>query len=75
MGDEIIADKGFNIRDLLDRMGVKLNIPIFLEDKVQFSVDVIVNQRISSLRIHVQRYISRKKNSHFDRPLPLTMHS
>jgi hypothetical protein len=74
--DEIMADKGFTIRDLLDPMGVKLNIPIFLEDKVQFSAEeVIVNQRISSLRIHVERYISRIKNFHiFDRPLPLTMH-
>ena len=35
-GDEIMADKGFTIRDLLDHMGVKLNIPIFLEDKSNF---------------------------------------
>lgn len=75
-GDEIMADKGFNIRDLLDQIGVKLNIPIFLEDRAQFTADqVIVNQGISSLRIHVERYISRIKNFHiFDRPLPLTMH-
>ena len=74
--DEIMADKGFTIRDLLDPMGVKLNIPIFLEDKAQFQTEqVVVNQRIASVRIHVERYISRIKNFHiFDRPLPLTMH-
>ena len=74
-GDEIMADKGFTIRDLLDEMGVKLNIPIFLEDRPQFSAEqVIINQRISSLRIHVERFISRIKNFHiFDRPLPLSI--
>lgn len=74
--DEIIADKGFTIRDLLDQVGVKLNIPIFVENNAQFSAEqVIVNQRIASLRIHVERYINRIKNFRIlDRPLPLTMH-
>ena len=74
--DEIMADKGFTIRDLLDEIGVKLNIPIFLEGRQQFSAQqVIINQGISSLRIHVERYISGIKNFHiFDRPLPLTMY-
>ena len=74
--DEIMADKGFTIKDLLDPLGVKLNIPIFLEDKAQFlAQQVVINQQISSLRIHVERYISRIKNFHiFDKPLPLTMH-
>ena len=74
--DEIMADKGFTIRDLLDQIGVKLNIPIFMENNAQFSAEqVIVNQRIASLRIHVERYINRIKNFHIlDRPLPLTMH-
>ena len=40
-GDEIMADKGFTIRDLLDEMGVKLNIPIFLEDRPQFSAEQV----------------------------------
>ena len=74
--DEIMADKGFNIRDLVDEIGVKLNIPIFLENHDQFTPEeVIVNQSISSLRIHVERYINRVKNFHiFDSPLPITMH-
>ena len=74
-GGGIMADKSFTIGDLLDEMGVKLNIPIFLEDSPQFSAEqVIVNQRIS-LRIHVERFISRIKNFHiFDRHWPLSMH-
>ena len=31
--DEVMADKGFTIWDLPDEIGVKLNIPIFLEDR------------------------------------------
>ena len=75
-GDEMMADKGFTIRDLLDPIGVKLNIPIFLESNTQFSTEqVVINQEKASLRIHVERYISRIKNFHiFDQPLPLTMH-
>ena len=52
--DEIMADKGFTIRDLLDEIGVKLNIAIFLEGRQKFSAQqLIINQEISSLRIHV----------------------
>ena len=29
-GDSLMADKGFDIQDLLDPIGVKLNIPPFL---------------------------------------------
>lgn len=75
-GDELMADKGFTIRDLLDPLGVKLNTPIFLEDHMQFSTkQVCVNQRIAAQRIHVERYISRIKNfGIFDRPIPISMH-
>jgi len=54
--DEVMADKGFAIRDLLDPLGLKLNIPIFfLEDQMQFSpMQVCINQRIASERIHVE---------------------
>ena len=29
-GDEIMVDKGFNERGLTDKIGVRLNLPIFL---------------------------------------------
>ena len=74
--DEVMADKGFAIRDLLDPFGVKLNIPFFLEDQMQFSpMQVCINQRIASQRIHVERYIGRVKNfGIFDKPIPISMH-
>ena len=34
-GDSVMADKGFNIKDDLELIGVKLNIPPFLQAKQQ----------------------------------------
>ena len=63
--DEIMADKGFTIKGLLDPMGVKLNISIFLEDKAQFQTEqVIMNQRIASVRIHAEVYSPNKELSY-----------
>ena len=35
-GDEIMADKGFNIRGLTNKIGVRLNLPISLGSRGQF---------------------------------------
>ena len=76
--EEGIADKGFGTRDLLDPCGVKLKIPLFffLEDQMEFSpMQVCINQRIASERIHVERYIGGVKNfGIFDKPIPVSMH-
>ena len=37
VGDEIMADKGFDIQDLLAPIGVRLNMPPFLASNSQFS--------------------------------------
>ena len=34
-GDDCMADKGFNIKDLLDQIEVTLNTPPFLSEKGQ----------------------------------------
>ena len=54
-GDNYMADKGFNIIDLLDP-----NEP-FLSEKGQFDEEVETTQSIASVRIHVERAISRIK--------------
>ena len=36
-GDHLMADRGFNIRDLLTRRGVKLNIPPFSKSRFAYS--------------------------------------
>lgn len=61
-GDDCMADKGFNIKDLLEPIEVTLNIPPFLSDKGQFNEEEVENtQSIASVRIHVERAISRIK--------------
>lgn len=73
-GDTIMADKGFKIKDLLDNIGVGLNLPPFLT-KGQFSAaEVEETADIASLRIHVERRIQRIKTFHiFDRVIPLSL--
>lgn len=62
IGDEIMADKGFQMQDLLAPLGVRLNIPPFLTSNVQMPVDdVLLTRKIAHLRIHVERAIGRAK--------------
>ena len=61
-GDELMADRGFTIEDLLTPLGVKLNIPPFLGDRDQMEgSEVVETQQIASLRIHIERAIRRVK--------------
>ena len=61
-GDEIMADKGFTIQDLLIPRGVRLNIPPFLKANTQMAAnDVFATKNIAQLRIHVERAIGRIK--------------
>lgn len=74
-GDSVMADKGFDIEDLLRGRGASLNLPPFLEDRRQFSQTEFLNTKtIAKLRIHVQRAIRRIKEYHFfDSDVPLSM--
>ena len=56
-GDSVMADKGFNVADLLNAKSVTLNIPPKLTNlSGQFSEDDRVKtRRIASVRIHVER--------------------
>ena len=61
-GDEIMADKGFNIIGLTDKIGVRLNLPIFLGSRGQFEAnETVINQQIASNRIHMERFIHKVK--------------
>ncbi|XP_021693541.1 uncharacterized protein LOC110674125 isoform X1 [Aedes aegypti] len=57
-GDVVLADKGFDIKDLVQGKGASLNIPTFLRDKTQFHPsDIERDRQITSVRIHVERCI------------------
>ncbi|XP_029708092.2 uncharacterized protein LOC115254615 [Aedes albopictus] len=62
-GDVIIADKGFDIADLVESKGAILNIPLFLINKRQFRpAEIEKNRQVTKLRIHVERCIAGLKN-------------
>ena len=73
-GDAVMADKGFQIQDILP-LGVGLNIPPFLGGNSQMSAeDVVRTQQIASWRIHVERAINKIKNFHiWDGVIPLSL--
>ena len=74
-GDQILADKGFTIQDLLTPIGCELAIPAFLSSKGQFTKkDLVKSKQIHNLRVRVEQAIRRVKEFHFfDKIVPLSM--
>lgn len=73
-GDTVMADKGFKIKDLLEKKGVGLNLPPFLNKEQFTEAEVCETAEIASLRIHVERRIQRIKTFHiFDKVIPLSL--
>ena len=74
-GDAIMADKGFNIDDELDELGIKLNQPPYRERQVQFSAEDVMRTRdIAVHRIHVERAIGKVKTFRiFHGKLPISL--
>ena len=76
-GDEVMADKGFLIQDLLEPKKATLTIPPFVSRSrsLQFtSKEVTETQQIARLRIHVEWAIRRiKEYQIFDKVLPLSL--
>ena len=74
-GDSVMADKGFDIEDLLRGKSVSLNLPPFLESRSQFSAaEVQQTKMIAKVRIHVESAIRRIKEYHiFDSDIPYSM--
>ena len=73
-GDNIMADRGFDIKDILPP-GVSLNIPPFKGARAQLTAQEVEDTAcIASVRIHVERAIGRVKNYHIlDGVLPLSL--
>ena len=61
-GGETMADKGLNIRGLTDKIGVRLNLPIFLGSGGQFEAnETVINNKIASNRINMEHFIDEVK--------------
>ena len=73
-GDNVMVDRGFDIRDILPD-GVTLNMPPFLAGRNQLTAaETEETMTIASVRIHVERAIGRIKTYHnLDGCLPNTL--
>lgn len=73
--DGVMADKGFNIDDLLRSKGVQLNLPPYLLNHAQLSPEEVKETKtIAKIRIHVERAIRRIKEFHlFDSEIPMSL--
>ena len=61
-GDEVMADRGFTIQDLLDERKVRLVLPAFTRKKSQLTNEQVTRtRRIANVRVHVERAIRRLK--------------
>ena len=73
-GDEVMADRGFNIQEMLASKGVRVNVPPFMNQSGQFTEqEMLATRRIATLRIHVERAIERIKNYHILDFIPTTL--
>ena len=59
--DDVMADRGFNIRHLLLPVEATLNMPAFSHGKTLSQKAVRKSRRIAAVRIHVERAIQRMK--------------
>uniref|UniRef100_A0A671XQ01 DDE Tnp4 domain-containing protein n=1 Tax=Sparus aurata TaxID=8175 RepID=A0A671XQ01_SPAAU len=61
-GDEVMGDRGFTVRDLLEERRVNLIIPTFTRKGCQLTNEGVTRtRRIAHARIHVERAIRRLK--------------
>ena len=61
-GDAVLADRGFQVQDLLALKDVKLITPAFMKGRAQLSSSaVMISRGITKKRIHVERLIGLTK--------------
>jgi len=70
-----MADRGFDIQDLLAKSDILLNIPPFKSASHLQKKDVITTQRIARVRIHIERVIGQVKQRYhlLQGVIPLSM--
>ena len=62
IGDSVMADRGFEIEEMLRSKGISLNVPPFMSGRAQLSAeDETKTRRIASIRVDVESAIGRIK--------------
>lgn len=61
--DDVMADRGFNIRHLVLSKRATLNIPAFIHGKSLSKKAVTRSRKIASVRIHVERAMHMKNEN------------
>ena len=74
-GDSVMADRGFDVEEILAGCGVKLNVPARLGRQTQLTRKQVEKmRRITEQRIHVERAISRaRRYDILNSTMPLNM--
>ncbi len=73
-GDEVMADKSLEIKDLLDVVGINLVIPTFFGPNGQLNQDDTTHTHVGHLKIHIETALSRIKEYHiFDDVVPAAL--
>lgn len=60
-GDEVMADKGFNIQDILALHGVRLIAPPIMRKNNKSAFASTVTRRIANKRVHIERTVRKLK--------------
>ena len=62
-GVSIMADRGFMIQEMLDKLNIKLNVPPFLDERQRLKpcMEIVKGRKIASLRIHFERECNSKQ--------------
>ena len=74
-GDSVMADRGFDVEDILAHKKVRLNFPPRLDGRPRLpEKDVEKTRRIAEVRIHVERSIGRaRRYDILNSPIPLIL--
>ena len=75
-GDVVLADRGFDVDELLASVGATIKIPTFTRGKTQLSgKDIEKTRSIANVRIHVERVIGvvRQKYTMLESTIPITL--
>lgn len=55
LGDQLMADKGFDIKGMLEPIGCEITIQAFLASNGQFSKEELLqSKKIHNVRVHVE---------------------